>query len=452
MSKDKQSNPGLGSVWKFFSSVKLSFSLLLIMALTSIAGTLIPQKEPAAAYVRGFGEAGARFIHFLGLDDMYHAPWFVLIMALLAANLIICSLDRLPTSLKLMKKDPESDLKSMRRPKEKFTLPGVPGDNQDRLQGALAKLVGPVHQGDSKDGITLFAQKGAWSRLGVYVVHASVLVILIGALVGNFFGFAGNVNIAEGETVDQIMLDTRQPMKLGFSLKLNKFKITFYDSGMPSEYRSDVTFIKNGKPVKDVVMIVNDPAEFEGIDFYQASYGTTPKWLEVKYTHGHKSYDVKLPYQRWKELPDGGFAGVSVFRENVRMGQMYQGPAARILYRADAKGETKELSAFRAGAKFARKGPVNFEIIKAVSVPYSGISVKYDPGVWFIWVGCTMMVVGFFIAFYFAHRKVWLRLTETGKGRTRVEIAGATNKNRPGLSRLLTRLAVELKDQPQEAE
>jgi cytochrome c biogenesis protein len=452
VSQDNKSNSGLGSVWKFFSSVKLSFSLLLIMALTSIAGTLIPQKEPAATYVRGFGESGYRFIHFLGLDDMYHAPWFVLIMTMLAANLVICSLDRLPTTFKLMKKDPKDDIKSMRRPKEKFTLSGAPGDNLDKLQGALAKRVGAVHQGKQEGSTILFAQKGAWSRMGVYVVHLSVLVILVGALVGNFFGFSGSVNITEGETIDQIMLDTREPKKLGFSLKLNKFKITFYDSGVPSEYRSDVTFIKDGKPVKEAILIVNDPAEFMGIDFYQASYGNSPKWLEVKYTHGHKTYEVKLPYQKWKALPDGGFAGVRVLRENVRMGQMYKGPAARILYRPDAKGETKELSAFKAGAKFPSKGPVKFEILKAVSAPYSGLSVKYDPGVWFIWVGCSMMVLGFLIAFYFSHRKVWLRLTDTGKGRTRVEIAGATNKNRPGLGRLLSRLAAELKDEQRETE
>ena len=67
--------------------------------------------------------------------------------------------------------------------------------------------------------------------------------------------------------------------------------------------------------------------------------------------------------------------------------------------------------------------------------------MKHDPGVWLIWLGCTLMVMGFIVTFYRAHRKVWIRLAPAGQGRTKVEIMGSTNKNRPGLKLLLQRLA-----------
>ncbi|MEW5914514.1 MAG: cytochrome c biogenesis protein ResB [Thermodesulfobacteriota bacterium] len=449
MSKGSQSSSFGQAIWNFFSSVKLSFSLLLILALTSIAGTLIPQKEAASVYLRAFGEAGWRLVQALGLNDMYHAAWFRLILAALAVNLVICSLNRLPTTFKLMRRDPEEDLASMRKPRQRFTLPGAPSENLAAAEKALTR-VGRVQQGQTPQGLVLFAQKGAWSRLGVYVVHLSVLVILAGALVGNFLGFAGSVNIEQGQTVDHIILDSRQPKKLDFALRLNKFTISYYPSGMPSEYRSEVTFLKNGQPVKSASLIVNDPAEFQGIDFYQASYGESLN-LKVSYQKGDKTLEAVLSNQHWRQLPDGAYAAVADYRKSIKMGDKYSGPFARIVYQGQ-QGESQSFNAFKPGAGMPSAGPISFAILGASSVPYSGLQVKYDPGVWFIWVGCTLMVIGFFMAFYFAHRKVWVRLSPTEQGRTRVELAGGTNKNRPGLTRLLARLGAELGGREQQAE
>ena len=453
MSSDQPRKPFLERVWDFFASVKLSFFLLLLLAITSVAGTLIPQKEPMAVYARAFGEAGWRLISALGLNDLYHAPWFVLIMALLAANLVICSLNRMSLTLRILRKDPAAEAGSMRKPQQSLTLAGPPRDNLASVRGALQKMVGKVSQAQDGKRTTLFAQRGGWSRFGVYVVHASVLIIMAGALVGNFWGFAGFVNITQGQTIDHITLDNGQPKPLGFALRLDKFSISFYDNGMPSEYRSLVTFLDNGKPTQKASLIVNDPAQHHGIDFYQASYGTSVNELLVTYTKDGKSQEVKLFNQRWSKLPGGGRAGVMTYREKVSMGQMYQGPLAHILYQAGESSQPQQLTAFAAGSKLDRKaGPVSFAIIKAVTAPYSGLQVKYDPGVWFIWVGCTLMVVGFFIAFYFSHRKVWLRLSPTDNNRTRVEVAASTNKNRPGLARLVTRLADNLSAQPKAGE
>jgi len=310
----------------------------------------------------------------------------------------------------------------------------------------LRGMVGKVSQAEDAERTVLFAQRGGWSRFGVYVVHASVLIIMAGGLVGNFWGYAGHVSMTEGQTISAITLDNGQPKDLGFSLRLDKFTISHYKSGMISEFRSDVTFLDRGKAVKKASMVVNDPAEHQGIDFYQASYGTSVKELVADYIDKNgQTHRVKLLNQRWSKLPGGGQAGVMAFREKVQMGSMYSGPIARILYQ-DGNQPPQQITAFAAGSKIPMKaGPVRFELIKAITAPYSGLQVKYDPGVWLIWVGCTLMVIGFFMAFYFSHRKVWLRLSPTGKGRTRVELAASTNKNRPGLARLTARLASNLR-------
>ncbi len=441
---EQSKGPAAGErFWNFFASVKLSFFLLLTLAVTSVLGTLIPQKEHASVYVREYGEAGTRIIQGLGLHDMYHAPWFLFLLAALAANLLVCSLNRLPTTLKLMGKDPEADLRRSSPAEHSFTLAGAPDSHQERARQLLAKAVGGVSQGQAGEALVLFAQKGAWSRLSVYLVHLSVLIIMAGAIVGNIWGFSGHLNINQGETVGAIQLNNGEPRALGFSLRLDQFKVSFYEGGMPSEYRSDVTFLDGGHEVMRAVLRVNEPAEYRGIDFYQSSYGENVGAMEANLVREGSTQKVELRQGQWVDLPGGGKALLLEARPEVRMGDMYTGPAARIGYQPP-EGEPVGITAFAAGSKFPARGPVKFEIVSLETVPYSGLSVKYDPGVWFIWVGCTLMVVGFLLAFYFAHRKVWVRLTPAGKGRTKVEIAGSTNKNRLGLRRLTERLDNQL--------
>ncbi|CAO0823199.1 cytochrome c biogenesis protein [Desulfarculales bacterium] len=285
---DKQTNPapaGGERIWNFFASVKLSFSLLLALAVTSVLGTLIPQKKDISVYVKGYGEAGTRWIETLRLNDMYHAPWFLLLLACLALNLVICSLNRLPTSLKFMTKEPEAELKRGAAVEMSVTLAGAPAAHLKRAKGLLQQAVGAVTVGPVGQAQVLFAQKGAWSRLGVYVVHFSVIIIMIGAIVGNIWGFSGRLNLNEGQTADHIELDTGQALELGFALRLEKFTASFYKNGMPSEYRSDVTFLRQGQPPAPAVLKINDPAEFDGVDFYQATYGQSVSRIEVDYVH-----------------------------------------------------------------------------------------------------------------------------------------------------------------------
>ena len=101
----KQSSADLSAIdriWKSFASVKLTIALLLSLAATSIIGTLIPQNEAPGAYLQTFGEFLYRLFSLLGLFDMYHSWWFRALILLLVVNIIICSLDRLKTTWKII--------------------------------------------------------------------------------------------------------------------------------------------------------------------------------------------------------------------------------------------------------------------------------------------------------------------------------------------------------------
>jgi cytochrome c biogenesis protein len=62
---------------------------------------------------------------------------------------------------------------------------------------------------------------------------------------------------------------------------------------------------------------------------------------------------------------------------------------------------------------------------------YTGLQVTKDPGVWFVYFGCAMMLIGLYIAFFLSHKKVWIYLSEDGS-RSKLQVSGQSNKNQIG--------------------
>ena len=170
-------------IWDFFASVKLAIVLFVLIALSSIVGTIIEQgAEPEKNLIvlkRIFGETIAptayRVFEALGFMDMYRSWWFVAFLVLFSANLIICSLDRLPRRLKLVKEPikPLSPQMINSVPiKRELRLKKTPESINERLVKALKSLGfnasnSPMEGG----GYQLYSQKGSRTRLGVYITH-----------------------------------------------------------------------------------------------------------------------------------------------------------------------------------------------------------------------------------------------------------------------------------------
>ena len=68
----------------------------------------------------------------------------------------------------------------------------------------------------------------------------------------------------------------------------------------------------------------------------------------------------------------------------------------------------------------------------------TGLQVAKDPGVVLVYIGCFLMMVGLYIAFFMSHRRIWI-LSSTGES-TDLLIAGTTNKNKLGFEKTFTEL------------
>jgi ResB protein required for cytochrome c biosynthesis len=90
-------------LWSFFSSVKLTIVLLFLIVLIFIIATFLPQQEAAQEFVQQLSPGTAKVLFFFRLSDLYHSPLFYALMGFLSLNLIICSINRFPISLKQYK-------------------------------------------------------------------------------------------------------------------------------------------------------------------------------------------------------------------------------------------------------------------------------------------------------------------------------------------------------------
>ena len=199
----------ISSLGEALSSLRLTIGLLIVLAVVSIFGTVIPQNAAPEEYLRVYKFATYRILHILGLLDMYRSWWFVLLLSLLCLNLIACSVGRFRLTLRLLSQSrerlEEPDWKSL-SPKKSLPLKGLPVVWVSSVRDGLARRFRAPKVLEEDGTGHFFAEKGKLSRFGVYFVHVGVLVILGGALIGFFYGFRGNINLVEGETAGRVIL------------------------------------------------------------------------------------------------------------------------------------------------------------------------------------------------------------------------------------------------------
>jgi len=476
MSKRETNDGPLENIWKFFASVRLTIVLLLTLAATSIIGTLIPQNEAPQAYLKAFGAFLYRLFDVLGFLDLYHSWWFQAMMLLLAVNILVCSIDRLTTTWRIILPGrPKFSLARFRRleQKEEFTENGPADRLKENFQAIIARNFRYCRLDDTDDGYAIFGEKGRWTRIGVYIVHLSIICMLVGGVIGSIFGWEGYVNLAPGDATQQIQLRNRNQMRqLDFAIRCDDFKVSFYPNGAPEEFRSSLAIIEQDEVVKSQDIIVNDPLHYKGISIFQASYGPLPPGQQdiqvpdeftLVFTSKAtgKIYQKKATVGQAVEIPEGlGKFQVDEFRDTYKFRGKDQDLGATLvgtLHQSDGTAVEVVLplqfpSFDKMGPMFnkARKDGVLISVsgVKAKPVEkryFTGLQVSRDPGVWVVYSGFILIIVGCFVTFFMSHRQICVDIKEDGEN-CEIMIAGTANKNKLGNERKVKSITQTLKD------
>jgi len=436
-----------------FASVQLALFLLCLLASTSIIGTIVPQNNPAAFYVERYGAATARFFQLLDIPDMYNSWWFLGLLTLFAVNLIVCSADRIPQVIRLVRRDslaiaPEQ-LEKFPLRSERHLVEDVPAAAA-RVTTLLRRHGWHARTAPLNPGLLCCAEKGKWSRFGVYVVHCSILVILAGALLGSsavahkvfrnpLFAFKGSVMLPEGERTAHIFAHKGgERLDLGFALRCDDFTIEYYGNGMPKTYRSTVTVFDGGAPVQTTDIEVNRPLTYKGVTFYQSSYQPFQEYrVALKKQDGSAATTARISAARQMDWPEGGVSYGIINRES-------QGEVTRRLkiWFTDNQGEPSVFWV-NADQEAAIERPSGIYLLTIGQRYATGLQATKDPGVWLVYGGCLLMLVGLYIAFFLSHRRIYVYMQPDETG-CHLLFAGDANKNKVGFENNFAQLINKL--------
>jgi cytochrome c biogenesis protein len=436
----------------WLASLKLTLFVFFALAAASVIGTLLPQGLSPAELHKHFPTMGS-FIDFLGLTNLYHTSWFRVLLLLLCTNLLVCTIDRLPKTIRLIQKreDPFDSNKLTKFAYSRvFATSMPPGQAQSIVGDVVSELFDPLREIQSSGSFCAVSEKGRWSRLMVYGVHVSVLVVLVGALTGSILGFKGFMNLPEGATSDEITLsDQESTLTLPFQIRCDKFDVSFYDTGAPKDFRSDLAIVEDGKEILKESIRVNDPLTYKGVTFYQASYGSILKQAEIELTDrdSGKKVTMLLPFREPKTIPGTkDQLQISEYQENL----MRVGPALGILIGKEGQQSPTGSWILVDKPDFHGNRVLNYQIrvLRTELSHYTGLQVKRDPGVWFVWAGFSFMILGIGLTFYSSHKKIWVHAQPDRKEKgTIVTIAGRTSRNATGFGDKFDELCKRLENQ-----
>lgn len=322
MSSNQSSLPLMRRPWfAFLSSMRFAVSLLCLLGVASVIGTVLQQNQQSVDYLVKFGPFWSQIFRFLGLYDVYASSWFVVIMLFLVISTSLCLTRNIPPFWREMKSFRlKASKQSLAAMKNTVVLDcgGITPDVAVRyldVQGFSCKTV------EREDGSVLVAaKKGAVNKWGYIFAHMAIIVICLGGLIdsnlllkigmltgkivpdrdsvyakdfkpastlsSNNLSFRGNVNITEGQGADVVFINADKGLlvqNLPFSVDLKKFHIEFYNTGMPKDFASDlvVTDKATGKKTEQTIR-VNHPLRIDGITIYQASFADGGSDLKFK--------------------------------------------------------------------------------------------------------------------------------------------------------------------------
>ncbi|MHB1084771.1 MAG: cytochrome c biogenesis protein ResB [Thiobacillus sp.] len=301
------------SLFELMSSMRFAISLLSILAVASIIGTVLKQAEPYNNYLIQLGPFWFQVFEKMGLYDVYHTVWFLVILTFLVASTTVCITRNAPNFAREMKSFrehiSEQSLAAFKH-KHEVDTPHVPETLAASAQRYLEGQGYKVKNLPREEGVLLAAKAGSWNRLGYFLAHSAIVMICIGGLMdGNVIfkaqqllgtkkietrdipqsqvpaisrlspsnlSFRGSVQIPEGSSADVVFLNVADGylvQDLPFTVALKQFRIEHYTTGQPKNFESDIElFDRSGKKIRTATISVNHPLIQDGIAIYQASF------------------------------------------------------------------------------------------------------------------------------------------------------------------------------------
>jgi len=435
--------------WLTLSSIKTGVVLIILVVIFSAAGTVILQRpitDPDDMQ-RAYSPAMLHFFDATGLTDIFHTRWFIALMFLVSLSIIAASVERFPNAWRYFARPYKSPDESFRRVLPTQAQIPVAGEEQglSAAERALRHSGLKAERIVRPDSFSLFSESNRFSEMAVYIVHASLLLILLGYIVDAIYGWRGFLTLTPGTASNQIEMKNGSMRTIPFSIRCDGTGEDTYADGTPKRWWSKLAILDGGREVSRKEIVVNDPLVYQGLRFYQASYGRTGKLdqliLNATPANGTKGtqQEISLAMNQTAALDADTSVQLVEFIPDfvVQDGHVYArsrdvvNPAVHLIV-TSKKANTgvnvwlPEIPGIAENAS----SPYILDPKDLKTGLYTGLQVSHEPGQWAVWAGVVLMAIGLTFVFYVVHMRFWVVPVLDARGRVMLWVGGTANRNR----------------------
>jgi cytochrome c biogenesis protein len=387
------------------ADLRLAIILLLVIAVLSIAGTVIEQGESLNFYQQNYPESPALYgflswkvILAWGLNHVYSTWWYLSLLVLFGSSLTACTFTRQLPALKAARQ-----WKYYQKPRqfEKLAL------SAELATGSLKSLVPLLEKQNYRvfqQDNAIYARKGLIGRIGPIIVHGGMLIVLAGSIWGIFTGFFAQQSIPSGSISPITNIIESGPLAAAqiptdWSLKVNRFWIDYTEDGAIDQFYSDLSVVNDrNEELKRETIYVNKPLRYDGVTVYQTNWAIAAVRVQL-----NNSPVFQLPMAKLETISGGNIwgtwvptkpdmsTGVSLLAKDL------QGTV--LIY--NRQGELA--NAVRIGQSIEIDG-INLKLIDIIGS--TGLQIKADPGVPIVYSGFGLLMLGVVMS-YFSHSQIW---------------------------------------------
>jgi cytochrome c biogenesis protein len=389
------------TIFRVFANLKFSIFILLLISLCSVIGTIIEQDQSIETYKINypltnplFGFLSWNLIIQFGLDHVYKTWWFLCLIFLFGCSLILCSfLQQLP-ALKIARR-----CQFFRTTNNFYKLNNL----TILVQFSFSKILSTIqtqHYSIFQQKNMVYCYKGLIGRIGPIIVHFSMILILIGTILGSLFGFKAQEIIPKTESfhIQNILSNGTFSVIPTRSARVNDFWITYTKNKTISQFYSDISILNlDGNEIQRKTISVNDPFIDHGIYYYQTDWSLIAlrfKNLQnqiIEYPLMNRFSNQEKIWLTWISNNQFLQNGMLLLIDNLEGYCSIYNPTGQFLGNLEVN-ESLNLAQ-----------PILFsEIISS-----TGLQVKTDPGIPLIYLGFFFLMISTLVS-YITYSQIWI--------------------------------------------
>jgi cytochrome c biogenesis protein len=263
-------------VFRLVADLRFSIFILLLISFCSIAGTIIEQDQSIEVYKINYSLTNPVFgfltwdrILQFGLDHVYSTWWFYTLIFLFGLSLVSCTFLQQVPSLKIARR-----CQFFRTTGQFYRLKISTILNKFSFNKVLTTIKRNQYSIFQQKN-TVYCYKGLTGRIAPILVHFSMILVLLGTIIGSLFGFKAQESVAKTENfhIQNILNNGQFNVVPKLSVRINDFWITYTKTKTVSQFYSDISVLNTqGNETERKTVSVNYPLVHKGIYYYQTDW------------------------------------------------------------------------------------------------------------------------------------------------------------------------------------